>query len=751
MDSGELIDLFYNRAYEKFVNKQILDDKNYIVPRQQLKNYVHELVNIPYIDFINYIKRNQIEGEIKASDITQYSSFSACGVEMCNALIWANNPGCLYIDIGRFFPNNIIGRSDGAYRRYGESHIKAATQLGLTFEYYSYWYLSCLGYIFPEMDESVRRRFLARTITRNRLYQQLLVDIMHHDVNPEVYIDILPVYMIRKSLRSICTFLDICLETCKEENIKTYRLIKSYERFQTSAVMQLPPEVNDNLRNYLTNLDYKTLSYDTTIELIKKYKVGDRKANDILVKGYLKLVVTIAKRYMHRGLELEDLIQEGIFGLFKAFDHYNSNVNVGFCKYAGWWIIRSITQAVYSLSNIVQLPLNVLTLHRKIWKFVDKFEQEHEYPPSVDKIEINEDTGYDNLKLLYQLPSDLKEMTSFINDYDDLPDDTNMPDKEVISGSLRYEMLRLVYSLKDRERDILVVSYGLNGKEPKTLEEIADLFGLTRERVRQIRENAIRYLRIFLKVQKKKDIENISAVELIEKRWKTLRGSQFDSMDCINHEEKPLTIIQKTVVSKKKKLYNNANRNSSIIYDQLKESVKSCQLNGNSVISDNARVTILKILHDNNAPMTIEEIYAEANNKYFNWGVRKETIEYILTKMREVHCMLDGRFRLMSVSKGTPMKGSEHIPDSDIHKPLKDKVEARHGQEYKRTTFLDRLVKDRKISRKQLKQCHKKKLYTIGDVESVIRKYGITPTSTRFTKYTIDMWFGIVGLLNNNL
>ena len=189
MDSGELIDLFYNRAYEKFVNKQILDDKNYIVPRQQLKNYVNELVNIPYIDFINYIKHNQIEGEIKASDITQFSSFSACGIEMCNALIWANNPGCQFIDIGRFFPNNIIGRSDSAYRRYGESHIKAATQLGLTFEYYGYWYLSCLGYIYPDLDEDVRKRLLARTITRNRLYQRMLIDILDHDVNPLSYIN----------------------------------------------------------------------------------------------------------------------------------------------------------------------------------------------------------------------------------------------------------------------------------------------------------------------------------------------------------------------------------------------------------------------------------------------------------------------------------------------------------------------------------------------------------------------------------
>ena len=119
MDSGELIELFYNRTYEKFVNKQILDDKNYIVPRQQLTNYVYELVRIPYLDFIDFIRSKGIERRVEVSDVTQFSTFSACEIEMCNALIWANNPGCQYLDIGRYFPNNIIAKSDSSYRRYG--------------------------------------------------------------------------------------------------------------------------------------------------------------------------------------------------------------------------------------------------------------------------------------------------------------------------------------------------------------------------------------------------------------------------------------------------------------------------------------------------------------------------------------------------------------------------------------------------------------------------------------------------------
>ena len=496
MDSGELIDLFYNRAYEKFVNKQILDDKNYIVPRQQLKNYVHELVDIPFVDFIDYIKQNGIERTVEVSDVTQFSSFSVCEIEMCNALIWANNPGCQYIDIGRLFPNNILSRSDSSYRRYGESHIKAAAQLGLTFEYYNYWYLSCLGYIFPELDESLRRRFLARTITRNRLYQQLLVDIMQHDVNPEVYIDILPVYMIRKSLRSVCTYFDICLETCREENIKTCSLIKSYERVQTPGTITLPPEANESLRNYLNSFEYRTLSFDTTKELIKKYKTGDRKAYDILTKGYLRLVVTIAKKYMHRGLELEDLIQEGTCGLFKAFDHFNANVNVGFSKYASWWIMQSITQALFTLSNIVQLPLNVLSLHRKVWEFVDNFEQTHGYPPSVEDIDIDDTSDLEWLNYIYQLPADLKEQTCLISDFDIYESPNSQTDFFQETEYNSYFINRQLRRLGIRKSTILRKYFGLEGnQEGETLSAIGDYFGLTRERVRQIVEKSIRELR----------------------------------------------------------------------------------------------------------------------------------------------------------------------------------------------------------------------------------------------------------------
>ena len=236
MDSSELIELFYNRTYEKFVNKQILDDKNYIVPRQQLTNYVRELIDIPYIDFIEYlVNRNEII-ILNSNDVTHFSSFSACEIEMCNALIWANNPGCTFVEIGSLFSDIVSSRSESDYRSYGESHIKAATQLGLTFDYYDLWYLSCIGYIYSDLDLNERRQLLARTIIRNKLYQKMLLDILEHDIDPFTYLNMFSENVAKKKLKSVFCFLQFCLEECENQEIVTYKVIEVFRDFQISEL-----------------------------------------------------------------------------------------------------------------------------------------------------------------------------------------------------------------------------------------------------------------------------------------------------------------------------------------------------------------------------------------------------------------------------------------------------------------------------------------------------------------------------------
>lgn len=506
MDSGELIELFYNRAYEKFVNKQILDDKNYIVPRQQLTSYVYELVNIPFIDFIDYIKHNEIDKKLEPSDITQFSSFPSCEMEMCKALLWANNPGCQYVDIGRLFPNKLISRCESAYRRFGEIHIKASTQLGLTFEYYNYWYLSCLGYIYLDLNEDVRMQLLARTITRNLLYQQLLIDILRHDVKPEIYMDFVSEQTLKRRLRNVCTFLEICLEECKKWNIKTYSLIKSYDIYEKPADIKIPIGTSKNFCTYLDEFDYHILSSETTKELIKKYRKGDSKAYEILVKGYMRLVLSVARKYIHKGVEYDDLIQEGVLGLLTAIERFDYSLNSNFSEYANFGISRAIFNSINTLPFLIGVPFHQLSYHRKIHRAKDAYEAEYGYEPSANVLGEKSDMSTEFYTYLFSLPDNLSEIVKYVDNLDEFIDENAITDKQLMNESQNYYINTLLNNLDDRGREIIKKYYGIDVKHEDTLHNIGKEWGLTRERTRQIVAKGIKQLRDLAKGYVKQDI-----------------------------------------------------------------------------------------------------------------------------------------------------------------------------------------------------------------------------------------------------
>lgn len=495
MDSGELIELFYNRAYEKFVNKQILDDKNFIVPRRQLINYVHELVNIPFIDFIDYIKHNEIDKRLEPSDITQFSSFSSCEMEMCKALLWANNPGCKYVDIGRFFPNKLISKSETAYWRYGEIHIKASIQLGLTFEYYSYWYLSCLGYIYPELEENLRMQLLARTITRNRLYQQLLIDILNHDVNPEEYINIFPNYNFKRCLRSVYYYLNICLDICRKEGIKVHNLIKRYEPPQEIIKNDNPLETNERIDKYLLEIGRQEwLFAEEKAMLAQKIRRGDIDARNKLVSANMRFVVGLAKQYLHKGIEFEDLLHEGFLGLIRAVELFDETRGFKLINYASWWIKRYLSDAIITDSTLIRYPLNVRILHKRVKDFKVRYEHQYGFIPPASEIDIGDVDNHEIITFLYSLPNNLKNTCTPYEDLDVFEDSHNDIWDYEDNENNKYYVRNLLAHLSKKERDILIRIFGIGVRE-ETLESIGDTFGLTRERVRQVKEKAIKKLR----------------------------------------------------------------------------------------------------------------------------------------------------------------------------------------------------------------------------------------------------------------
>lgn len=238
------------------------------------------------------------------------------------------------------------------------------------------------------------------------------------------------------------------------------------------------------------------------VKLAKRIKLGDQTALEKLTKANLRFVVSVAKQYQNQGLSLSDLINEGNIGLIKAAKRFDETRGFKFISYAVWWIRQAILQALAEQSRIVRLPLNrVGTLH-KIGKVSSSLQQQYGREPSANeiakKLELSEGEVSDTLKisnshLSLDAPFSVSEDNSLIDILEDEMQES--PDESLLSDSLRVEIEKALDSLTPREAEVINLYFGLNHEKPLTLEEIGTRFSLTRERVRQIKEKAIRRLR----------------------------------------------------------------------------------------------------------------------------------------------------------------------------------------------------------------------------------------------------------------
>jgi RNA polymerase primary sigma factor len=247
------------------------------------------------------------------------------------------------------------------------------------------------------------------------------------------------------------------------------------------------------------------LNSEMEIELAKKIKeegADAQRALEILVKANLRFVVSVAKQYQNQGLSLGDLINEGNLGLIKAARRFDETRGFKFISYAVWWIRQSILQALAEQSRIVRLPLNRVGALNKIGKKFSQLEQEFEREPTAaelaDKLDMSTAEVAETLKisgrhLSVDQPFSQGEDNRLL---DVLQDSTQTPpDSVLMSDSLKIEVKRALTALSQREREVIELYFGLNDIHPLTLEEIGERFSLTRERVRQIKEKAIRRLR----------------------------------------------------------------------------------------------------------------------------------------------------------------------------------------------------------------------------------------------------------------
>ncbi len=238
------------------------------------------------------------------------------------------------------------------------------------------------------------------------------------------------------------------------------------------------------------------------IELAKEIKKGNQQALEKLVKANLRFVVSVAKQYQNQGLSLGDLINEGNLGLIKAAKRFDETRGFKFISYAVWWIRQSILQALAEQSRIVRLPLNRVGALNKIGKAYSSLEQEYEREPSATELAKELDMDVNEIADTLKISGRHVSMDAPFGQGEDnrlldvLSDDKQQsPDQKLMEDSLRSEIERALSTLTEREGEVIRLYFGLGKEHSLTLEEIGEKFNLTRERVRQIKEKAIRRLR----------------------------------------------------------------------------------------------------------------------------------------------------------------------------------------------------------------------------------------------------------------
>jgi len=272
---------------------------------------------------------------------------------------------------------------------------------------------------------------------------------------------------------------------------------------QLKIIKQVTNRENSSLDKYLHEVSkIDLITAEEEVDLARRIHKGDLNARDRLINANLRFVVSVSKQYQYQGLSLPDMINEGNLGLIKAAERFDETRGFKFISYAVWWVRQSILQAIAEQVRVVRLPLNRCSHINKIKRTSTVLEQKYEREPTT--LEIS--------KVLELAPTDVKEAIKnspqYIsldaplaqdekgNMYDVLlSEDDSSPDKELLSDSLKKEIERALNTLTRREADIIRLYFGLNGKHIHRLEEISEEFNITRERIRQIKEKAIRKLK----------------------------------------------------------------------------------------------------------------------------------------------------------------------------------------------------------------------------------------------------------------
>ena len=505
MTSSEWIELFFSEAYEKQINDLVLEDWDYDVPIHSIRNYVEQLLAIPYTEFIDYVRQNYAGTSFRAADIPQFIKYANCEINLVDYLLGEDNRGCKPSEIGKEL-NDLFEKNQRGDVSYATRHLGSARMLGLVYEYFGHWYLNCLGYVYGSLSQEKRNSLIARAMLRSPFFKTVFSGSKRRIVLTN-YLDHFSPIFARKHFLSIVKLIDISINEAQKSGRKILFDSRLADRKPLGEIFNInvlvKPSSARSLKRYVDEVKgWFSMSEKDARRLVDKYRKGDRNALEELVKATQPIVIRIASEYDFA--PKEDIVQEGNLGLLAGIDNFDIDRRGSLFGYLSFWVKRFIQSCQGRLAYFVRIPDDKPALISSVRAQAERFMQEQERMPICEELDWGMASDGQN-KITYDIIMLMAEYGSLTTTIDEkilYADDSHYsPERTTSLESLNFELHHLIHFLSKCEANIIFEYFGMDGRRTETFESIASKYGMTRERIRQIFVKCIYKIRILAKAK----------------------------------------------------------------------------------------------------------------------------------------------------------------------------------------------------------------------------------------------------------